>query len=229
LKDRTTWEVFEAERAALIDYPGRFDGFHATPASVSKSCLVRFDRNRYSVAAKAVSQPVQVQAYAERVVIRLDGEIVGEHARRFGRDKTAYNPWHYVPALGAKPGALRNGAPFKSLPLRRRGTGSCRRPWLRCAGAWPAMMTATGSSSPCLPAVLEDGLAAVEAACTEALAAGLASRDVILNILSRGRDEPQPPTIATPARLTLVQEPVADCTRYDRLRAPALGDAGGAA
>src|SRR6201989_851768 len=38
--DRTIWEVFEAERPKLVPYAGRFDGFHAVPASVSKTCLV---------------------------------------------------------------------------------------------------------------------------------------------------------------------------------------------
>ena len=28
-----------------------------------------------------------------------------------------YDPWHYVPVLARKPGALRNGAPFKSWTL----------------------------------------------------------------------------------------------------------------
>jgi len=27
-------------------------------------------------------------------VIRQDGAIVGEHARRFGRGETIYDPWH---------------------------------------------------------------------------------------------------------------------------------------
>ena len=39
-----------------------------------------------------------------------------------------------------------------------------------------------------LSAVLTDGLAAVEAACAEALADGVHSADVVLNILSRHRD-----------------------------------------
>ena len=43
--DQTIWEVFEEERPKLIPYRGRFDGFHALPASVSKTCLVRFDNN----------------------------------------------------------------------------------------------------------------------------------------------------------------------------------------
>jgi hypothetical protein len=43
LTGQTIWEVFEAERPKLVPYAGRFDGFHAVPASVSKTCLVRFD------------------------------------------------------------------------------------------------------------------------------------------------------------------------------------------
>ena len=36
-RDRTTWEVFEQERASLVPYVGPFNGFHALPASVSRS------------------------------------------------------------------------------------------------------------------------------------------------------------------------------------------------
>jgi hypothetical protein len=92
-------------------------GFHATQASVSKTCLVRFDNNKYSVATRAVGRPAEIQAYADRIVTRQDGAIVGEHRRRFGRGETIYDPWHYVPVLARKPGALRNGAPFKDWPL----------------------------------------------------------------------------------------------------------------
>src|SRR5918999_382612 len=117
LTDQTIWEVFEAERPKLVPYAGRFDGFHAVPASVSKTCLVRFDNNKYSVAASAVGRPVEVHAYADRIELRQDGRVVGEHARAFGRGGTIYNPWHYVPVLARKPGALRNGAPFKHWVL----------------------------------------------------------------------------------------------------------------
>lgn len=82
-----------------------------------KTCTVRFDNNKYSVMATAVGRPVEVHAYAERIVIRQDGLIVGEHARGFGRGQTIYDPWHYVPVLARKPGALRNGAPFKDWVL----------------------------------------------------------------------------------------------------------------
>ena len=47
----------------------------------------------------------------------LDGAIAGEHRRRFGRGETIYDPWHYVRVLARKPGASRNGAPFKDWLL----------------------------------------------------------------------------------------------------------------
>ena len=38
VRDRTIWEMFEAERPSFVPYAGRFDGFHAVPAAVSKTC-----------------------------------------------------------------------------------------------------------------------------------------------------------------------------------------------
>ena len=72
-----------------------------------------------------------------------------------------------------------------------------------------------------LTAVLTDGLAAVDAACAEALEAGIASADVILNALSRRQQSPVAPApVATPERLALTLPPRADCDRYDTLRTP---------
>ena len=208
--DRTIWQVFEAERAALVPIAGPFDGFRATQAAVSKTCLVRFDNNKYSVAACAVGRPVEVQAYAERIIIRQDGAIVGEHTRCFGRGQTIYNPWHYVPVLARKPGALRNGAPFKDWLLPAHLERVRRR--LRGSDDGDRQMVKI------LSAVLTDGLVAVESACTEALAGGVHSADVILNILARRRDPAPAVTILTPEALRLRQAPLADCARYDRLR-----------
>ena len=208
--EQTVWEMFEAERPSLVPYRGPFDGFHALPASVSKTCLVRFDHNKYSVNASAVGRPVEIHAYADRVVIRQNGIVVAEHARCFGRDKTIYDPWHYVPVLARKPGALRNGAPFKDWVLptaleRVRGK-------LGSSDDGDRQMVAI------LAAVLTDGLAAVEAACFQALSQGVHSADVIINILTRQRDPGPVASIATPESLALRHVPLADCARYDQLR-----------
>lgn len=210
MHERTVWQMFEAERDKLVEYRGRFDGFHSVPASVSKTCLVRFDNNKYSVVSRAVGRPVEIHAYADRVVIRQDGAVVGEHARCFGRGETVYDPWHYVPVLTRKPGALRNGAPFKD--------------WLLPASLERVRRKLKGSDDgdrqmvTVLSAVLSDGLAAVEAACREALDQGVHSAGVIVNILARKRDPAPLATIPTPESLTLRHAPTADCTRYDTLR-----------
>jgi transposase len=208
--DRTIWEVFEEERPKLVPYRGRFDGFHALPASVSKTCLVRFDNNKYSVSASAVGRPVEIHAYADRIVIRQDGRIVAEHPRCYARGETIYDPWHYVPVLARKPGALRNGAPFKDwvLPtaldrVRRKLAGSD---------------DGDRQMVKILAAVLTDGLPAVEAACLQALSEGVHSADVVINILARQRDPGPAATILTPDALRLLNAPIADCDRYDQLR-----------
>jgi hypothetical protein len=138
-----------------------FDGFHATTSSVSKTHLVRFDNNKYSVVASSIGRPVEVQAYADRIIIRQRGRIVAEHPRSFARGETIYDPWHYVRVLARKPGALRNGAPFED--------------WVLPAAM---MLTIWG---------LTDGLPAVKAACAQAISHGVHSADVVLNILARQR------------------------------------------
>jgi hypothetical protein len=119
--ERTIWDVFEEERGKLVEYRGPFDGFHTVPASVTKTCTVRFDNNKYSVLSTAVGRPVEIQAYADRIVVRQDGTIVGEHARSFGRNQTVYDPWHYVPVLARNPA--------RCATVRRSRAGNCRRRW----------------------------------------------------------------------------------------------------
>src|SRR3974390_798678 len=210
LTEQTIWEVFEAERPKLVPYAGRFDGFHSVPASVSKTCLVRFDNNKYSVAASAVGRPVDVHASADRIVIRQDGRLWGEHPRSFGRGDTTYDPWHYVPVLARKPGALRNGAPFKDWVL----PAAMERVRRKLAGADDGNRQMVDI----LSAVLTDGLPAVDAACAEALAHGVHSAAIVPHILPRQRDLGHKAPILTHAALTLRHTPIADCARYDNLR-----------
>ena len=150
--DRTIWEVFEEERPKLVPYRGRFDGFHALPASVSKTCLVRFDNNKYSVSASAVGRPVEIHAYADRIVIRQDGRIVAEHRaplrpRRDGLRSLALRAGsgpqagraaqrRAVQGLGAAGGAGAGAAQARRLRRRRPADGQNprRRAHRRIAG-----------------------------------------------------------------------------------------------
>ena len=115
-----------------------------------------------------------------------------------------------MPVLARKPGALRNGAPFKDWVL----PAALERVRRKLAGSNDGDRQMVSI----LAAVLTDGMPAVEAACAEALAEGVHSADVILNILARRRDPPPIGPIATPASLMLRHAPIADCARYDNLR-----------
>ncbi len=206
--DRTVWEVFQEEQRHLAPVPPPFDGYREKTVAASGTCLIRFDRNRYSVAAEAAGQPVDVRAYANRIVVRLDGEIVGEHERHFGRSKVFTNFLHFIPIVARKPGALRNGLPFtdEALPpiladVRAR-LGKSDDGDRQFAGILAAIPT--------------EGLEAVLAACRQALDEGPCGKDVILTILARRRDPAPPPLL--PTAPTLAIEPLADCARYDRLR-----------
>jgi len=212
-RERTIGEVFEEERQALIAWQGPFQGFQEVTAAVSKTCLVSFDRNRYSVQAAAVGRPVQIRAQARRIVILQDGQVVGEHARVFGRERTVYDPWHYVPVLARKPGALRNGAPFKTLALPPALT--------RLRSQLAGVADGDRQMVALLVAAQDHGLDALEAACKEALAAGLGSADAVLNILSRRARGMTVEPVSPPDRLRLREEPSADCARYDQLIAEA--------
>ena len=162
---------------------------------MSKTCTVRFDNHKYSVISTAVGRPVEVHAYAERIVIRQDGVVVAEHPRCFGRGQTVYDPWHYVPVLARKPGALRNGAPFKDWVLPPAMAALRRK--LKGSDDGDRQMVQI------LTCVAADGLAAVEAACREALDQGVHSAPVVINILARRRDPAPAPLLLTPTALRL--------------------------
>lgn len=113
--EKTIFEVYEEEKSHLIEYRGEFEGYRLHQSVVLPSSLIQYDTNMYSVSCEYVGLAVQIKSYAWSIVILRDGKIIGEHLRSFKRYQKIYNPWHYISALERKPGALRNGAPFKEL------------------------------------------------------------------------------------------------------------------
>jgi DNA replication protein DnaC len=208
-RERKVAEVWHEERAALRTMPVAFDGFAEKSCRISATCLVAFERNRYSVECRYVGQVVTLRAYAERIVVMCGGQIIGEHARCFERGRTLYNPWHYVAALERKPGALRNGAPFKDWNL-------------------PACMTrlrerltrhADGDRQfvEILSMVAIYGIDAVNEACAVALEEQVASSAHVVNLLHRASEPTRAPVLQVPEALKLAIEPAANCDRYDQL------------
>jgi len=207
-KDRTVAECFAEEQLIAVGLP--FDGYKELPARVTSTALVSYDSNRYSVNASAVGRTAMIRAYANRIVVVHDGTIIGEHRRQFCRDKVIYDPWHYLEVLKHKPGALRNGAPFKEWNLPE--------PLIEIRQALSKRPDGDKQFVGILSAVSTYGLDSVVAACADALSAGVSSKDVVLNILSRAHDDPEVSLCEPPQHLPpLNTPPLANCCRYDEL------------
>ena len=58
-----------------------------------------------------------MRAYAGRIVLVANQKVIAEHKRHFTKNISYFEPWHYVPLLSRKPGALRDGAPFLEWEL----------------------------------------------------------------------------------------------------------------
>jgi hypothetical protein len=175
---------------------------------VSATALIHFQRNRYSVPTRHVNDVLSLRVYPEELVLVADGIEVARHARSFERHLTFYDWRHYIELVEIKPGALRNGAPFKEMP---EALQTLQRHLLRHAGGDRVMAQV-------LAAVPVHGLEAVLVAAELALEAGRPSAEHVMNVLARLKEgRPAAESIGKPA-LSLREEPRADVQRYDRLR-----------
>jgi transposase len=207
-------EVWATERACLMQPVRAFDGFVEHTKRVSPTCLVHFERNRYSVPASYANRPVSLRVYAARLVVVSEGQVLCEHARLFqrghhGPGQTVYDWRHYLAVLQRKPGALRNGAPFAEMPAAFRRLQTAL---LRQAGG-------DREAVEILALVLHHDEQAVLTAVELALEAGVPTKTHVLNVLHRLLDgKPQPAPVQAPQALKLNKEPLANVVRYDVLR-----------
>jgi hypothetical protein len=211
----TIADVWTDEKATLMPLPVAFDGFIEISKRVSPTCLISFDRNRYSVPASFANRPVSLRVYPERLVVAAEGNILCEHARVIERShklppKTIYDWRHYLAVVQRKPGALRNGAPFLELPPAFK---ELQDQMLRKPGGDREMVDI-------LALVLQHDEQAVLTAVELALTEGVPTKTHVLNLLHRlvdGKVIGGPP-LDTPQALILRREPKANVERYDALR-----------
>lgn len=216
----TIADVWAEERAALMPLPPAFDGFIELSKRVSPTCLISFERNRYSVPASFANRPVSLRIYPDRLVVAAEGNILCEHGRIIQRShklppRTIYDWRHYLAVLQRKPGALRNGAPFAEFPPAFR---QLQEQMLRKPGGDREMVDI-------LALVLQHDEQAVLTAVELALAEGVATKTHVLNLLHRlvdGKVIGGPP-LDTPQALALRREPKANVERYDGLRTSVAG------
>lgn len=216
----TIADIWAEERAALMPLPVAFDGFIELSKRVSPTCLISFERNRYSVPASFANRPISLRIYPDRLVVAAEGNILCEHPRVIQRShqlppRTIYDWRHYLAVLQRKPGALRNGAPFLELPPAFR---QLQGQMIRKPGGDREMVDI-------LALVLQHDEQAVLTAVELALAEGVATKTHVLNLLHRlidGKVVGGPP-LDTPQALALRREPKANIERYDSLRSQTEG------
>ena len=211
----TIAELHAGEVAGLMKLGRPFDGFVEHTKRVSPTCLVNFERNRYSVPASFANRPVSLRVYPERIVIAAEGQHLCEHRRIIERShhlpgRTVYDWRHYLAVIQRKPGALRNGAPFTELPDAFR---QLQGHLLRRAGGDREMVEI-------LALVLQHDEQAVLCAVELALEGGVPTKVHILNLLHRLIDgkTSSVDVIDAPQALSLRREPEANLERYDSLR-----------
>jgi hypothetical protein len=205
--------AWESEAICLMPLGRPFDGFVESSKRVSPTCLVHFDRNRYSVPASFANHRVSIRVYPDRIVVVAEGQIICEHARMRSHDqpgRTVYDWRHYLAVIQRKPGALRNGAPFAELP---EGFRRLQQHLLKQPGGDREMVEI-------LALILHHDEQAVLCAVELALSDGAPTKTHILNLLHRLIDgkPAATSTIKAPHSLTLDREPRADVERYDALR-----------
>ncbi len=208
-------DVHAAEVASLMALGRPFDGFVEQTKRVSPTCLVNFERTRYSVPASFANRPVSLRIYPERIVVVAEGQTLCEHPRIIERShhqpgRTIYDWRHYLAVIQRKPGALRNGAPFLDLPEAFR----------QLQGILLKHPSGEREMVEVLALVLHHDEQAVLCAVELALEAGVPTKTHILNLLHRLVDAKpsQAAAIDAPQALALRQEPKANVARYDTLR-----------
>jgi len=203
----TVADVWQDEQGRLMPCPSPFDGYVEQPVRVSSTALIHYQRNRYSVPCEWVNSVVSLRAYPDRLlIVGPEGEAV-TLTRCLERDQTIYDWTHYISLIERKPGALRNGAPFQTMPEPLQ---ELQRQLLKHPGGDRVMAQV-------LTAVPLHGIESVLVAVELALQAGHVSGEHVLNLLARLKEK-RPPTelVYSAMELTTPSEP--DVHRYDQLR-----------
>lgn len=138
-------ELFERDRAALLPLPARpFSCVCYGAAAVDKRGCASVDGgHRYHVSDAMAGRSVTV-AYGASTVAFADGagEVLAEHARRFGAARASSDPASQLGMLARRPGAWRNSPARSALPA---GVRRIWTPWGRprcraCGGGHGAVV-----------------------------------------------------------------------------------------
>jgi transposase len=113
----TIGELWEQEHPHLLPLPQRpFPCCRTLPVRANRLSLVTFQTNRYSVPVESTHHSLFLRAFVDRVEITNGGKVVAVHPRCYEREQDILDPFHYLPLLRERPGALEHAKPLKGWP-----------------------------------------------------------------------------------------------------------------
>jgi len=117
-KPGTKDERLGEDRDAFLPPPAEaFEARRVQPARASSLSLVGFDRNSYSVPVAFAHHELTVVGTIDTVRILHHDEVIAAHERDWGRDRTHFDPVHYLALLERKPGAFDSARPLENWAL----------------------------------------------------------------------------------------------------------------
>lgn len=199
----TVWESEKLSLSAFYPYPAE----RLEILKVNNQSLVNIDRHRYSVPVAFAGKTIRAYISAQTVRFCTDTECVAEHPRSFVKDGTSYNPWHFLPYLQKKPGALRDGKAFVDwqLPPTINRLKACLLKQPKGDRVMVKLLNLMAEYD------IDLALTAADLALDE----GMPTPEAVLNIINRLK-EPTPPRLQV-KDIPLNIPPVVDCKRYDHL------------
>jgi transposase len=106
------------DQAAFLPLPKQpFEARRIVPASADSQSLVRFDTNEYSVPVKYAHRKLIVVATVEEIRLVYEDRLVARHRRCWDRERTFFEPIHYLALLERKPGGFDYARPLENWPL----------------------------------------------------------------------------------------------------------------
>lgn len=104
----------EQQKRELMPFP--YDPAELFEYRVSKYSTIQHGMNRYSVPEGHVGEFVKVKVGARKLRIFIDGELMAEHERDWGRHKWRIDLFHYVGVFQQKKGALPQSKAMSQAP-----------------------------------------------------------------------------------------------------------------
>jgi transposase len=111
-------ELLLEDQAAFLPLPKQaFEARRIEEAAANSESLVRFDTNEYSVPIRYAHRQLIVVATVEEVRLVFENCRVAWHRRCWDRERTFYEPVHYLALLERKPGGFDHARPLENWQL----------------------------------------------------------------------------------------------------------------